>query len=247
MTADNPAFQSKVMDREALGKWILRRLGAPIWKVELTQDHLDDAIESAKRWFAAKKGLFRLAEFRTINNRPDYPLPDDCDFIIDLAFEQSAQDISTIWSPFLLMEEEIPYDVFAAPQSIGLYSSYVQSIQYIEQAKRITGSELDWFQRDRHVYISPTPSTNRRIIYLYKTSIFAINQLSERDHELIKRYALAKAKQDLGRVRSKWDFNAAQGTAPIDGDRLLDEARDEIEKLEEDIILAGYPMHFLVG
>jgi len=248
MTAENPAFKSQTKDKEALGKWILRRLGAPIWKVELTQEHIDDAIEDAKRWFAEKKGLLKLGSLDVVSGQPCYPLPDEVDFIIDVAFEQSPSDMGSIFSPFLLMEEEIPYDVFAAPQSLGLYSTYVQSLSYIEMAQRITGSEMEWWQQNRHLYVAPTPANSKKIIYVYKTSVFAIDQLSERDHNFIKKYALACAKRDLGRIRSKYDgFQGAQGQQSMDGSVLLDEARDAIEKLDEEIILAGYPMLFLTG
>jgi hypothetical protein len=248
MTAENPAFKSQLKDNESLSKWILRRLGSPIWKVELTQEHLDDAIEDAKRWFAEKKGLIKLGIIDMVNGRPNYPLPDEVNFIIDVAFEQSPADMGSLFSPFLLMEEEIPYDVFAAPQSLGLYSTYVQSLAYIETAKRVLGAELEWWQQDRQIYFAPTPAQSRKVIYIYKTSVFAIDQLSERDHNLIKKYALALAMRDLGRIRSKYDsFPTAQGTQSLDGDRLMDQANEMIEKLDEEIILTGYPMYFLTG
>lgn len=248
MTASSPAFRSQLMDEEALSKWILRRLGAPQWKVELTQCNLDDAIASAKRWFAAKKGLIKQGLINIVSGQPDYPLPDEVDFVIDVAFETPSQDITTIFSPFLLMNEEIPYDVFAAPQSVGLYSSYVQTLQYIETAKRVLGADLDWRQYNRQLYFSPTPQYARRVIYMFKTSVFAIDQLPEIDHDLIKRRALAFAKADLGRVRSKYDsYNGAQGSRNLDGDKLLDEAREEMEKLEEDIIQLGMPMMFMTA
>jgi hypothetical protein len=115
-------------------------------------------------------------------------------------------------------------------------------------AQRITGSEMEWWQQNRHLYVAPTPANSKKIIYVYKTSVFAIDQLSERDHNFIKKYALACAKRDLGRIRTKYDsFQGAQGGQTLDGDKLLDEAREAFEKLDEEIILAGYPMLFLTG
>ena len=242
------AFRSQLMDDAALSLWILRRLGAPQWKVELTQCNLDDAIASAKRWFAAKKGLMRLGGLSLVAGRPDYPLPDEVDAVISVSFERPEPDVSTIFSPFLLMDDEIPYDVFAAPQSVGLYSSFVQTLQYVDTAKRVLGADLDWRQHDRVLYISPTPGESRRVVYQYKTSVYAIDQLSEIDHDLIKRRALAFAKMDLGRVRSKYDsFQGANGSRNLDGERLLEEAQAEMEKLDEEIIELGKPMLFATG
>jgi hypothetical protein len=52
----------------------------------------------------------------------------------------------------------------------------------------------------------------------------------------------------VGRVRSKYDsFPTAQGTSIVDGPTLLDEARTEMELLEEEISLSGFPMMPVVG
>jgi hypothetical protein len=252
MTTDcvpnRPAFQSQLMDRDALGQWLLRKLGAPVWCVELTQDMIEDAIDDAIRWFAAKKGAFRWSWFDVLNGQVAYPLPSEVDLVIDLAFESPQSDISLIFSPFLMLDEKVPYDVFAAPQSMGIYSSYVQTLQYIETAKRVLGAELDWEQRDRCLYVSPTPRQNFKAIYEYKTSVFNINQLPERDHVLIKQYALAQAMITLGLIRSKFGgFPGAQGDQSLNGDRLIDMGNERIEKLDEEIMLSGYPMGFCTG
>lgn len=242
-----PAFNSQLLDHAALSQWILRKLGAPVFCVELTQDQLNDCLDDAVRWFAAKKGLWKFAGLNIVNGQVAYPLPDEVDIVIDFCIEAPQSDLSLIFSPFLLLDEKVPYDVFAAPQSIGIYSNYVQTLQYIETAKRVLGAEVDWEQRGRCLYVSPTPKANKRAIYEYKTSVFNLTQLSERDHDLVKRYALAEAMILLGLIRTKFTFPGAQGDQSMNGDRLIDMGTTLRDKLDEEIMLSAYPMKFATG
>jgi hypothetical protein len=242
------APNSGLMDEAALKQWILRRLGSPFLKVELTDDHLKDAIENARRWFSAKKGYKVQAIINIQAGQTEYDLPDSIDSVTDIAFPMPAMDISLVFAPFTMLDDKVPYDVFAAPNSGGLYSSLVQTLQYVETAKRILGAEPDWRQDGRKLYIFPIPKYVAGMRVEGKAGTFTIEQLSERDHDILKRYALAWAKHDLGRVRSKYDsFPTAQGNATLDGDKLLEEARTEMEALDEELALSGFPMGFLVG
>lgn len=239
---------NKLMNREELGQWILRRLGAPFWEIELCEEHVTDAVEQAVRWFAAKKGVSKLYTIATSPGVVEYQLDCQVDRVLDVAYETHRLDLSLIFSPFTLLEEKIPYDVFASGGSAGLYSSYVQALQYIETAKRVLSAEFEWYEINDKLYIAPAPVDSRSLIVWAKINFTQIEELEERDHELVKRYALAKAQQDLAWVRGKYgDYPSAQGSTTLNWDRLLDTATTEIEKLEEEIMGAGYPMGMVTG
>lgn len=240
----------QLLDEPGLTLWILRRLGAPQLVVELTQEQLLDAVESAKRWMAAKKGVMREGRVNILANIQAYTLPEDVGQVTSVAFTESALDLSLTIAPgFFLPDQQIPYHALAAPQSGGLYSSYTQSLQYIETAKRILGIELDW-QYDpskRELYVFPCPKTQGLAVYQYKSRSFTLAQLGELDHDLVKRYALAVSKEILGRVRSKREMLGATGAVTLDGEKLLEESREDIERLNEEIQASGIPMGFLTG
>lgn len=239
------------MNEDKLKTWILRRFGAPVVKVELDQCHLDDAVSNAKRWFAAKKGVKKQKFTQIIANVTEYNLTlieQDIDKILDVIFPMPGFDVWNVFSPFAVIGESVPYAAFAAPSSGGLYSSYTQAMQHVEMAKRILGAEQQWFQDDRMLRITPRPSQSGTMMIEYSSSKFSVEQLSERDHDLLKRYALTKAKEDLGRIRSKYGtYPTAQGEVSLDGERLLDEAKEEIEALNEEIGQSAMPMYFLTG
>lgn len=239
-------------DDEELQQWILRRLGAPLLKVELTADHLHDNIEDAKRWFAAKKGWRRFYGFDVVASVSEYPLPKDVDVVLDVVFAYDPLDLSILAYPYWLPPEnnQIPYSVFnVAGGSGGLYSNYTQVMQFIEVAKRTLSAEADWRQENDKLQLFPNPTRSGKAIVEYNShQINATIELSERDHGLLKRYALAMAKLDLGRIRSKFDnYPTAQGTTTMDGVALLQEAREDVEKLDEEIGESAKPMAFLTG
>lgn len=242
---DHAAQVNDLMDEDQLKQWILRRFGAPFLKVEISADQLQDAINDAKRWFSAKKGVKKQAVMQVLTSKNAYLLPDIVDTVIDVAFPVAPLDFSLVFSPFMLIDEKVPYDTFAAPGQIGLYSSLTQTLQYIETAKRILGADPDWRQEDRFLYIFPVPQNSGGMIIFFKSNKFTIEQLNERDFNLIQRYALARAKLDIGRIRSKYDgYPTASGSVQLDGDKLLAEAEKELMALDEEISLSGFPMGY---
>lgn len=239
-------------DEPEIQQWMLRRLGAPLLKVELTADHLADNIEDAKRWFAAKKGWRRFFTLNIIGGNGSYKLPQDVDVVIDVTFSANPNDLAFLALPYWVPGEngQIPYSVFnVAGNSGGMYSSYAQTIQYIETAKKVMSAEMDWRQENKDLLIFPQPNRSSVAIIEYTShTISPVMELSERDHQLIKQYALAMAKMDLGRIRSKFDsYPTAQGTVTMDGAALLEEAATAVEKLNEEIADSAMPMGFLVG
>jgi hypothetical protein len=239
---------ASLMNEEELRCWILRRLGAPFLKVELTDEHLADSIESARCWFAAKKGMKKSVVLQIQANTTEYTLPPEIDTVLDVAFTAPQLDLSQVFSTFAAIDANVPFDSYRSPGNLGVYSAFTQDLQYTEMAKRVLSSEADWRQEDRKLHIFPTPRSASHMLVFYKSTQVQISDLNERDHELFKRYALAMAKRDLGRVRSKYDsFPTAQGSATLDGDRLLGEAETEIAALDDELAQSSYPLGILVG
>lgn len=235
------------MTEQELKKWILRRLGSPIAKVCLDELHLEDAVDDAKRWFAAKKGVDRDITLDLFSGKVEYVMPEDCDAVFDVSFQVSPLDISLIFAPHIIADEKVPYNAFAAPSSAGLYSSLVQSLQYVDMAKRIINSERNWmyFPHKNTLLLLPNPKGGGKAFVEYKSTCNTIEQLPERDHDLLKRYALAYAKMDLGNIYSKYSsWPTAQGQVQLNGPALISQAEASFEKLEEEIYNSAMPMPF---
>lgn len=239
---------SRLLTESQLHEFILRELGAPQVQVDLIQEDLDNAVDQSKRWFSSKKGFKKTVQMQLLSNVTEYELPADVDTVVELSFPARSTDFTALVDPLRLLDVSIPYNFFTSPASGGMFSSYAQAIQYLKTGRRIIGAEVEWSQLGKILSVFPIPKETSYMVVLYKANRFTIEQLNERDHDLVKRYALAHAKRKLGRVRSKYDvWPGAQGTVAVDGVRLLQEAQEEMVALDEEIAQSGYPMGFLIG
>jgi hypothetical protein len=242
---------SQLLTEEELIPWIRRRLGAPILKVVLEKEHLEDAVEEAKRWFAGKKGVDKQHLIQLTGGQVEYPMPDDCDAVYDVSFSVSPLDISLIFAPHIFADEKIPYNTFAAPSSVGLYSSLVQALQYVDMAKRVLNAEENFFylaHRNTIMLLPDTKGGSQKALVEYKSSCTTIQNLPERDHDMIKRFALAWAMHDLGMIFSRYDsMPTAQGQTRLNGPELLARADKMFEKLEQELADSAFPMPFITG
>ena len=110
----------------------------------------------------------------------------DCDAVLDVVFQVNPLDLSLIFAPNIFADEQVPYNVFAAPGSAGMYSSFVQALQYIETAKRILGTENNWiyYPYKKKLIILPNPKSSGFLLIEYKSNLLiAIENLPERDHD----------------------------------------------------------------
>ena len=237
----------QVMNKEQLRDWILRRLGAPMWKVELTCEHLDDAIEDAVRWFVAKKGEIKLEEIDVAPGETQYALKDYMEVVVDVASSNVVSAMTPISDEFGFNQIVVGpgYDWHSYKYFL---SDVVQRLQYLEVGKRVLDANFEWRVDGRTLTLLPKKTVGGKMIIFYKSNDIVIEQLGERDHDLVKRFALMRAKEMLGRVRSRFDsYETASGQKSLDGPVLLEEAQREEEKLQEEIMQSAYPMGFTTG
>ncbi len=241
---------------DSFKEYIKRRLGGGILKVELTDEHLQDAVRNAFRWFTDRKGLVSTLHLTILNNVSEYILPDNVFDVIEVRF---------VFKDLVLRDDfgfyyGLPFFggvVYGTnvPRFTGhmfSYSALVQWFQYFETAKRILSSEKDFeYWRDEHkLIIMPVPNETQPALCVIKKEIedSDFGRLNARDLDLILRYGVADAKEMLGRIRSKFDaIPTAAGDRTLDGDRLLTEAAEEKEKLEVRIAETDFPIPFIVG
>lgn len=243
---------SQLLTEDELVPWIRRRLGAPVLRIVLTKEHLLDAVSEAKRWFAAKKGVDKTVAIELVGGQVEYPMPDDCDAVYDVSFSVSALDISLIFAPHIFADEKIPYNTFAAPSSVGLYSSLVQALQYVDMAKRVLNAEENFFYFPHKNTLFCLPDNRAgapgTALVEYKSSNTTLQNLPERDHDMVKRFAYAWAMRDLGMIFSRYDsMPTAQGSVRLNGADLLSRADKMFEKLEQELADSAFPMPFIAG
>lgn len=247
----NPKGPSGLMDSAALQQWILRRLGAPLVKVELTDDDLTDAVEDASRWFTAKKGYKDFVMAPLLANTVDYQLPDFIDTVIDITFTDTSISIQKLVDPMALIDGLIPANVLGGGlgglggwgNGGGMLSAYAQTIQYLRLAREVLNGDYEWRQDGRVLRVFPSTMNSGSMLIEYKASKFTVEQLNERDHDLLKRWALADAREKLGTVRSKLaSYFGATGGVNLDGVAQVTRAVQDKEDLDKELAQSGFPL-----
>lgn len=237
-----------------LKEYILRTLGKGILRVELTEDHLDDSLSAARRWFNANWGLIReiLVDLQPEQN--EILMPNFVVEVLNVFVEQ-------VRLPPLIFDREFPFFfpfplraeggiVFSYPS--GLYSALVQQLTWIETLRRIFGAEVtfEYIPEMKKLRIFPAAFSERKALVQVISSEWSVAELAAfpEAEDLFVRWSIAEAKKRLGRIRSKHpSIPTAGGTQELDGSTLLDESREEMEKLNEEIRERGYPIPFITG
>lgn len=207
--------------------------------VELTEQAYKTALKESKRWFTSKKGYVIFRPTPIVPGQLEYKMKEDVAQVLDVVF-QVPTDVAAFFT--LGFFDIIPYGpntLLSVGSGLTNYSGFAQLLDFTEKRKRIFSVDPDWYyeQQTRLLHITErngTPS-GMMLIQLKLTDFDPVN-LSDKDDYIFVRYMKARMKEFVGRVRSKYDtMPAASGPIAIDGKTLIDEAKEEMEKLDAEI------------
>jgi len=224
---------------------ILTALGAGVMRVELPAGSLDYCLDHAKRWFVMYAGQTNEVTIDLVGGQQDYDVTDDCQAVYEVAFERNVP------TPYDYGNNQ-PYGVNPASpggysqssfvqtsQDNGPFSAIVMDIAYNEMATRILGGECRWtwlpFQRKLRIFPCPATSSKARVEYVPGT--LNLSNPHSWEYHFVHRYALALAKETLGRIRSKYgSYSMADGERNLDGDTLLGEASEAKQDVHDKLM-----------
>jgi hypothetical protein len=203
--------------------YIKRRLGHPIIKVELTDEHLDDALEDAKRYWQMWIGQCK-AVMVSLTGRGEIDgsaIASDLDFVVDVTWEGTYADVGfekifawadVEWNPYTY--------VFTAE---GGYSDLAMYMQYREIGRGLASAipEWDWDRDRRKLIMSPVPASGTRALIVYMSKNVDLEYLITYERHLFRQYALAQAMRTLATIRMKYsDKPSTTGGFSMDGDAM---------------------------
>jgi len=234
LTAEYPIASG--VNSDSIRQYVFNMLGFPSVAVELTSGQLatcmNEALTVYNRWCARElsdtvvlsAGIFA------------YPLPGvGSRGVADVQFVRKQQ-LNLTSFPFFGREfpiwPQIQFDEFVLSQS------------HWETVRRQASVEPEWTWRVENgtLYISlggPSGSQDPSLYdvsYRYYADV-AIDQIPVSHHAWFRQYALAVAKEILGRTRGKWSGTVPSpgGTLTLDAAQLLDESRQDRQRLEDDL------------
>lgn len=242
------------MDRDYIKKYVMTMLGGGDndvnVSVELNDNEFDIIIDNTERWYNTYKGFKRFILIQIVTEENEYEMPPDTFRVVDVIPPGYEFDISKLLTRSLFPVVGVPYDIFGAVQRIGMYSTFTQTLQYNEMAKRILSNEFEWEyrQEENKLIIYPYRLTSGKMCVIYVTKDIRYDRLTPMDEDFILQYALAQGKIIVGRKRSKFsDFPMVEGSQKLDGETLISEAKEEIEVLTKKLQESNMPIRFTSG
>lgn len=248
-------------DKDGAIAWLRRKLGCGVTAVELTEEQAEDSFDDAIRWWVGRKGLKKHAVQNLTPGVQEYTMPDDCDMVLEVFFPGVQLDIIAAVNPYAFIDvDQLPvaYSSITGVPGGSFYGTFVQILQHAETARRVVGSEPTWeYRKNENVlWIFPRNQRNGAAIARYASNDLSSetcddefgSKITVRDRDIILKWALADAKETLGRIRSKYgEWPTAGGQRNLDGDTLRTEGLAEKEKLDEEVIGLSDPVPFLTG
>jgi len=255
------------MDIKDFRAWARRKLGEDgkcTVKVELTEDMIDQALDDAKDWWNSHHGLHKEAQLSLASSQGEYDLS---------AVTPRVDEVMKVWMPDqhqllsfrglypgFLDVDGLPYGTVGFNGGQSPQGTLVQLMQNLSSAQRVFSADPDWeFYSDnidklnpvRTLRVFPPPRDGGVAYYFYRINPkdIKLHMYNQRDLWLIREWALAECKYMLGRIRGKYSSGlpAAGGDRTLDGDNLLQEAREDKDRLEQKIYEYGGPVLPLVG
>ena len=216
----------------SIEKHILSKLGYPYRKIELDNTNITEALKSALAKYGSKKPRIK-------NDR------------ISINQGQQAYDFTALNKPYGSGILEVNPEPLYAPQGpynefnvqynrfMGVYPYEIGDItmetMYAHEIQNVTGAAWDWEwdEASTKLLITPIPSRSHFASYQYNDPPSLITEVHYPDQIWCVEYALAVAKEMLGRVRNKYQ-GVPGNDLPVqtDGSDLLQEGLEAQEALE---------------
>ena len=234
--------------RGQIRDYILYMLGAPVLKLELDEQMIDFAVDQALKVFEdyAPREYFQFHVFNTIPGQSVYTMPPDVGLIRNVYYKKSG-DFAFQSSD---LDGSIPIEYFYPG---GSYSSIQGGM--IDPIQPIWGRQGEWVLYKQYEQMFSRVSSNVggwewiggfKTIKLYpipfKPTAVVVEHIEKNKNwaevtQAMQEGALSYAKEMLGRIRSKYASPPGPGGGiQLDGQQLLQEAKEERQKWFEDLI-----------
>jgi len=234
--------------REQVKEYVLQMLGAPVVKLEFDEQNLDFCVDQAMKVFEdyAGREYFSYYVFTSVPGKSIYEMPPDVGMVRNVFYKETGTFAfqSSDLGGAIPIEYFYPGGAYASIQGglidpiqpiWGRMGEWVLYKQYEQMYSRTSSNIGGWefLGGFNTIKLYPVPYASQKIIvhYMQKQKDWAdVTQAMQEG-------ALTYAKEILGRIRSKYqNVPGVGGGVTMDGQQLLQEAREDRQKWFEDLI-----------
>jgi hypothetical protein len=253
-----------VNSRQALIDYCLRRLGFPVIEINIDQDQIDDRIDDAIQYWQDYHfdGLQKVYYIKTITQTDITNKYVNLSNVRDAA--NNALDIVGVTRLFPINDSQATINMFDLRYQLRLnelydftsasYVNYTLTQQHLRSLELLfTGEVPIRFQRHmQRLFIdwawgtSEAPAGAIMVIECYANIDASVYNRVWNDM-WVKNYATALIKRSWGNNLKKFSGLQLPGGVTLNGDKIYEEAIDEISKLEEQMESHyGAPLEFMM-
>jgi hypothetical protein len=234
--------------REQIKDYCLHMLGAPVVKLELDSQNLDFSVDQAMKIFEdyAGREYFQYYVFDSVPGKSVYEMPPEVGIIRNVFYREvgnyafQASDLGGA----IPIEYFYPGGSYNSIQGglidpihpiwgrMGEWTLYKQYEQMYSRTSSALGG-WEFIGGLNSIKLYPIPYRVQKVMVHYLQKNKDWGEVTQ----AIQEGALTYAKEILGRIRSKYQsVPGAQGAVAMDGQALLQEAREDRQKWFEDLI-----------
>jgi hypothetical protein len=232
--------------REQIKDYCMLMLGAPVVKLELDVQNLDFAVDQAMKVFEdyAGREYFQYYVFNSTPGQSVYQMPPEVGIIRnvfyrevgDYAFQASDLGGAIPIEYYTGASGSILGGMIDPVQPVyGKMGEWVLYKQYQQMYSRTSSALGGWefLGGLNSIKLYPVPYRVQKVMVHYLQKSKDWGEVTQ----AIQEGALTYAKEQLGRIRSKYqNVPGAGGSVAMDGQSLLQEAREDRQKWFEDLI-----------
>lgn len=239
--------ENVILTYEDLKQQILVSFGGPSQCVELTDLQISVIVKMTRRWWVSYVGgVQKLQGFYYGSEQATLQLPLEVEEVVDVFF-QNRLPLQFDYPE--LFDTAVPWPgafstIIGGPTisaSLGNmpYSGLLQSLQAIEQSRKILSADRDYEfdKRTKILTLYPRAAEAGRVLVKYLGNAFELEELTADEAQIFFEWAKAEAMEILGRLRSKYSsFPVPGGERTLDGATLLEDSKAEKERLRKEVI-----------
>lgn len=233
---------------QEIKEYCLTMLGYPVVEIELNEQQLDIAINTALKIieYYAPREYFQYYTFRTTPAKSVYEMPPEVGYIRQVSYRETAEFAfqSTDLDGSLPIEYFYPGGAYASIQGglidplqpiwgrAGDWNVYKMYERIFAKSSSALGG-WEYVGGYRHIKLYPIPMKPYGVIVHYMQKCKDWDQVNMAMLE----GSLAHVKMILGRIRSKYaSLPGPSGGIQLDGDKLLQEGLEEYKQWKEDLV-----------
>ena len=240
--------------RDEFKEWCLRKLGKPVIEINVDDDQVEDRIDESLSYYwdyhfdgAERTFLKRQLTADDISNKY-IPVAENIIGVVNLFDIGDALSVNNLFNIRYQFALNDMYDM--SNYRLQEYMMAMQHIQFIEEM--LVGKQPIRYNRHiNRLYIDMDWGRVNAGDYIVAECYQIVDPATYADvykDRWLQNYCSAKIKYQWGSNLTKFTGMQLPGGVSFNGEQILNDARDEIQRLEEDMITSySLPVHDMVG